>query len=369
MTVLTGIPNYPTGKFFEGYDYTHRRREMWSGVEIIRVPLIPRGSNSIGMVANYLSFVLSGRRWVRRTDVRADLVYTFEVSPMTQALVGVWYAKRYHVPHYLYVTDLWPENVESVTGIHSKVLINALQRMCNYIYKNTNYILTCSQSFVGKICRQNIDAEKIEYWPQYAEDFYKPLERKGNLIVQDGILNIVFAGNVGYAQGLGILVEAAERLRRENIRARFNIIGDGRYLPELQKQVKKGNISDYFNFISRQPAEKVPQYLAYADVLLITLSKSDVFSITIPAKTQSCMACGKPILLSADGEVQDIIRESNAGLCSDAEDIEGFVTNIKTFISMSEKHRGRLSANALLYSQTYFNKKKLLDRLDEIFLA
>ena len=369
VTVLTGIPNYPTGKFFEGYDYTHRRRECWIGVEIMRIPIIPRGTGSVGLVANYLSFVLSGWRWIKTTDVRAELVYTFEVSPMTQALVGVWYAKKYRVPHYLYVTDLWPENVESVTGIHNKAMIDPLRRMVNYIYRNTDCILTCSQSFVEKICKQNVNIKKIEYWPQYAEDFYGPMEKKGDLLPQDGILNLVFAGNVGYAQGLDILVAAAKELRKENILVRFNIIGNGRYLTEFQNQVERENVSVYFNFIPRQSAEKIPEYLAFADASLIVLSKSDVFSITIPAKTQSCMACGRPILLVADGEVQNIIKEAGAGLYSDAEDLEGFVSNIKKFMGMDEKQRKYFSSNALLYSQTHFNKQKLLNRLDEIFLS
>lgn len=99
VTVLTGIPNYPMGKFYDGYDYRHKRRECWNGVDIIRIPLIPRGNsrnkllNAAGMAANYLSFIVSGRGWVKKNNVKADLVFTVEVSPMTQALIGTWYKK------------------------------------------------------------------------------------------------------------------------------------------------------------------------------------------------------------------------------------------------------------------------------------
>ena len=111
VTVLTGIPNYPQGKFYDGYSWRKNRREVWNGVDIIRIPLFARGKSSIGMILNYFSFVISGFFWKCFTKLKADVVFTFEVSPMTQALIGVWYSKKHKIPNYLYVQDLWPENV------------------------------------------------------------------------------------------------------------------------------------------------------------------------------------------------------------------------------------------------------------------
>lgn len=368
VTVLTGIPNYPMGKFFEGYGYRQRRVEWWKGMKIIRIPLIPRGSGFAGMAANYLSFAVSGYIWKTAAKIDADIVFTYEVSPMTQALVGCWYAKKRHIPHYLYMTDLWPENIESVTGIHNRLFIGTVQKMADYIYKNSEKILTCSQSFVKAVQKRGIAKSRVEFWPQYAEDFYKPVEKDLSLeIPQDGVLNLVFAGSIGYAQGLWILVKAAERLKKENLRVRFNILGDGRYLPKLQEHIKAAQVHEFFNFIPRRPPEQVPAYMALADAVLIVLSKSEVFSITIPAKTQSCMACGKPILVSADGEVHKIIQDAGAGFCSKAEDTQGFVKNIKKLMALPEEKREKLAANARIYAEKHFNKEQLLNRLDEIF--
>lgn len=368
VTVLTGIPNYPKGEYYEGYSKTERRHEKWNGMEIIRLPIEPRKTGSIGLIKNYLSFVVVGRKWIKKTNIKTDLVFTFEVSPMTQALVSVWYAKKNKIPHILYVTDLWPENVEIITGIHNKLFLGLIQKMVDYIYKRSSRILTCSNSFITAIMKRGISPEKIEFWPQYAEDIYKPSERiSSSEIPDDGVLNLVFAGNIGYAQGLGILPQAAEKLKKGGILVRFNVIGDGRYMPDLKKEIEKRYVKEYFNFIDRKPAEQIPAYLAAADALLITLSKSEVFSITIPAKTQSCMACGRPILVSADGEVQDIIRCADAGLTSASEDVEGFVKNIMALASMIDEERNRLGQNALLYSETHFNKDMLLNRMDEIF--
>lgn len=368
VTVLTGIPNYPQGEYYDGYSKKERIREKWNGIDIIRLPIKPRKTGSINLAKNYLSFVTQGRKWVKKSNVKADIVFTYEVSPMTQALVGVWYAKEFNVPHILYVTDLWPENVEIITGIHNKLFIGSIQKMVDYIYRNSSKILTSSNSFIVKILNRKVPEEKIEFWPQYAEDFYKPVNRINNSIIpNDGILNLVFAGNIGYAQGLGILPKAACELKLRNISVRFNIIGDGRFKPELIKEIDKKGVSEFFNFIDRKPAEDIPPYLAAADVLLITLSKSEVFSITIPSKTQSCLACGKPIIVSADGEVQDIIRKAKAGFTSNSEDVLSFVANIISFTKLSISEREEMGNNALNYSKQHFNKELLLDRIDKIF--
>ena len=236
VTVVTGIPNYPQGKFYEGYDYTHKRNEIWNDIEIIRLPIKPRKTGAIHLSLNYLSFVFEGWKWIKSTNLDADSVFIYEVSPMTQALVGVWYAKKFKVKCVLYVTDLWPENVEIVLKTRNRLLLGLIGKMVDYIYRNSNHILTSSQSFVEKIKRRGVDESKLFYWPQYAEDFYKKVDRKKKLeIPDDGIANLTFAGNIGTAQGLDVLVKTAEILKARKIQVRFNIIGNGRYENDLNR--------------------------------------------------------------------------------------------------------------------------------------
>ena len=172
VTVLTGIPNYPQGKFYGGYGWFKKRREIWNGITIIRIPITARGNGSISLVINYLSFVVSGFFWACFTRIKADYVFTFEISPMTQALIGVWYASRRKIPNYLYVQDLWPENVEIVTGIRSPIILGSISKMVDYIYKRCDAIFATSPSFVTDIRKRCPDQEsKVHYLPQYAEDF------------------------------------------------------------------------------------------------------------------------------------------------------------------------------------------------------
>ena len=361
VTVLTGIPNYPRGKFYSGYGWFKKRKETWNGVNIIRIPLIARGNNSVCMVLNYMSFVVSGFFWKIFTKVKADIVFTFEVSPMTQALIGVWYSKKHKIPNYLYVQDLWPENVEIVTGIRSKMVIGPISKMVNYIYKNCDKIFATSPSFVKEIQKRTPGEEdKVIYWPQYAEDFYHPTDMKSSLIPQDGVLNITFTGNIGTAQGLEILPEAAKCLKEKNLKVRFNIVGDGRNKENLISEVKSYDVEEYFNMIGQVPATDIPGILSASDIAFLSFADNPLYSMTIPAKLQSYMACGCPILAVADGEVRRIISESNCGFCLNFGDMDGFVKVIET---LEKESLSKMGESAEEYFKQHFQKKLLMDRI------
>ena len=371
VTVITGIPNYPQGRFYNGYGLFKNRKENYNGVDIIRIPLIPRGNNAIMLALNYFSFVVSGFFWKLFTKIKADYVFIFEVSPMTQALPGVWYAKKRKIPCYLYVQDLWPENVEIITGIKNKYIIGAIGKMVDYIYARCTKIFTTSNSFIKSINDRGVPIDKIEFWPQYAEDFYRPLVKKSiPEIPDDDKFNIIFAGNIGYAQGLDILPKVASILNKRDLKRkiRFNIVGDGRYKNELVDLVNKSGLTDMFNFIPKQPAARIPEFMAASDAAFLCLSDGPLFAMTIPAKLQSYMACGIPILASADGETDRIIREANAGLCSPAGDVSCLADIIIEMSIKSQDQLNQIGKNAKGYYDRNFNKTELLNRMDEYFL-
>ena len=373
VTVLTGIPNYPMGKFFPGYDKKHRTHETWNGVNIIRIPLIARGNssnkllNATGMAANYFSFVNSGRKWVKSkeaAELHVDLVFTFEVSPMTQALIGIWYGKRYNVPTYLYVQDLWPENVETVTGIHDKAIIGPIDRMVDKIYRDTGTIFTTSPSFVEAIVNRKVpvDREKVHYWPQYAEEFYRLMEKQAiEGIPDDDSFKIAFTGNIGTAQGLDVLPKAAKLVDG----VKFVIVGDGRYQPDFERQIDELGVRDKFIMIPRVPAERVPEILSACDAGFISFNKTPLWENTIPAKLQSYMACGKAIIASASGETKRVIEEAGCGVCCEIGDSKALAEGIKMLMKADSKSMG---IKAREYFEEHFDKKKLMDEMDGMLL-
>ena len=365
VTVLTGIPNYPQGTFYEGYDLKHKRYEEWNGVKIIRIPLTERKSGSVRLAMNYMSFVASGFVWKTMTSIKADFVFIFEVSPMTQALNGVWYAKKHKIPCYLYVQDLWPENVEIVTGIHSPAVIKPIRKMTDYIYKNCDHIFATSPSFVEEIQKRCPGEEsKVTYWPQYAEEFYQPVEKTAVLeIPDDDSFKVVFTGNIGQAQGLEILPKAAALLKDENVR--FIIIGDGRNKDEFIRQIEECGVEGRFILIDRQPAERIPEMLACCDAAFLSFMDNELFSKTIPAKLQSYMACGMPIIASAIGETKRIINEAECGICCPIGDEKALADGIRSL--MRYKDIEIMGTNALDYSKNNFDKNALMDEMDQYY--
>lgn len=361
VTVITGIPNYPQGEFYEGYGIVRRRREFHNGIEIIRLPIVPRGHHSFMLCLNYASFVVSGFIWSMFTKVKANQVFIFEVSPMTQALPGVWYAKKRQVPCFLYVQDLWPENVEIVTGIHNIHVINAIGSMVRYIYKRCDRIFATSPSFVDTIIAQGADSERVSYWPQYAEDFYTPRKSERKQERENEYFDIYFTGNIGKAQGLDILPRAAELLRDSKVR--FFIIGDGRYRDEFIQEIKKRKVEPMFFLPGRKVPEEIPDLLKEADAAFVSFMDNPLFEKTIPAKLQSYMACGKPIIASASGETKRIIEEAACGICSPIGDEVRLAEDIKRLINSSDLKE--MSDGAVRYYQSNFDKDKLMDEMDD----
>ena len=363
VTVLTGIPNYPMGKFFPGYSWTKKRKELWNGIEINRIPLIARGHSSVGMVLNYYSFVISGWFWNRFNKINADMVFSFESSPATQLKVGCGYAKKHKVPHFAYIQDLWPENVETVTGIHSRLIIGPIDRMVDKIYKQVDRIFVTSPSFVDAVVNRKkpVDPDKVFYWPQFAEEFYRPMEKqKIEGIPDDGTIKVAFTGNIGTAQGLDILPQTAKLLKGENIR--FVIVGDGRYQAEFEKHIDECGVRDMFILMPRVPAVRIPEILSACDAGFISFNNTPLWEKTIPAKLQSYMACGKAIVASASGETKRLIDEAECGICCAIGDAEALAEGIRSLENADVNSMGK---NARRYFEEHFTKVKLMDEMDQ----
>lgn len=322
----------------------------------------------MGMIANYLSFMIFGIIAGKTKRINADLVFSFEVSPMTQVVTGISFAKRLHVPHYLYVQDLWPENVITVTGINSPLVIKPIDRLVDYVYKNSNEIFATSPSFVRAICNRKspVDEQKVHYWPQYAEEFYKPVEKTiakrtaiSYGIADDDSFKIIFTGNIGVAQGLQILPQTAKILKEENVK--FVIVGDGRYLENLKVDIEKNNVQDKFVMIERQKAETIPVLLAACEAAFISFAEDELWTKTIPAKLQSYMACGMPVVAAAQGETARIIEESGCGLycrLGDATQLS------RTIVKMMRADLTEMGKKSRKYFENNFDKQVLMDEMD-----
>ena len=316
VTVLTGYPQYPLGEIYKGYGFDIPYEKEWNGVRIERVKMRPRGHSALSMLRHCLSFVYQGNKWVRKCKVKYDAVYVFEVSPVTVGLPALKYKKKFGTPVFFNVQDLWPENVEEVLGIHNKLIIGGINKIVDRIYRESDMILCSSRGFVKNIANRGVPKEKLAFWPQFC--LAPQLQNTVPPPCYDkDCFNIVFTGNLGDAQGLDLLVETARKLKGKKIR--WFLVGDGRARERLEGLVKSYGLEQNVIFVGKVSEQEANLYVHYADCAYLSFKNCKLFDLTIPAKLQTYLACGVPILGAVGGESAEIINEANCGLVSDRE--------------------------------------------------
>jgi colanic acid biosynthesis glycosyl transferase WcaI len=370
VTVLTGKPNYPGGSFFPGYGFLKRSREKYAGATIIRVPLIPRGKGgTIRLALNYLSFAcLAAMLAPFRCRDSYDVIFVFEPSPVTVGLPAIVMKWIKRAPILFWVQDLWPESLAAAGGLRSPWFLNVVKRLVVFIYRNCDLVLIQSRGFNNPVREMGVLQEQIRYFPNWAEDaFDVPVlsSQQGAQGLPAGF-RIIFAGNFGAAQSLETIVKAAMLVRNESIHWVF--LGSGRRGAWLENEIAGYGLSDTMHVLGRKPVEDMPRYFASADVLLVTLRKDPIFSLTIPSKVQTYLAAGRPILGALDGEGARIIEEAHAGIAVPAENAEALARAILRLYRMDRAEREAMGKSGMEYSRMHFNRNKLLKELDEWML-
>ncbi|MES2369177.1 MAG: glycosyltransferase family 4 protein [Pseudomonadota bacterium] len=366
VTVLTGIPNYPAGQFFEGYSLFRRARETWRGVEIVRSPLWARGrGGGIRLGLNYLSFAWFASI-VARFRLRGpfDAVFVFEVSPITVGIPAIVASRRFKAPILFWVLDLWPESLTAAGGVRSPKVLRAVDRLVKWIYRNCSRVLVQSRAFVPEIARHGVPDSKILYFPSWGESLFQPLQQADATLLPplpEGF-KVLFAGNIGEAQDFPAILKAAELLR-DRTDIQWLIVGDGRMARWAKEEVRRRSLSQV-HFLGRHPLEAMPHFYAVADALLLPLKREPIFALTIPGKLQSYLACARPILAMLDGEGARIVQESGAGLACAAGDAEGLASRVLELATMSDIERRAMGQNGRQYYEMNFDRACLFDQLE-----
>ena len=369
VAVLTGKPNYPNGQFYKGYGFFKKRIEVINGITIYRSNLIPRGKGSgFRLFVNYLSFVFFGLFRLFFIKEKFDKIFVYAPSPITVGYLGAFASFLFRAKPYLWVHDLWPESVKDAGGINNKFVLGLVNLMTKSIYYFYNTILVQSPRFKDYLVNQGVNEKKILFYPYYAESFYKVIEpnQKINKIFSKR-LNIVFAGNIGVAQSFDTIINAVEIVSKKIDNFTVIVLGDGRDKKRILDKINSLNLNSHFKFLGSFPPEKMSEFFASADALLVTLKKTKIFSMTIPGKLQSYLACGRPIIGSIDGIGAEIIKESSCGLVTPSEDYNGLAESIINFYNSTEESRVKFGINARKYFEKEFARDKLLLKLIDIF--
>ncbi len=365
IEVLTGKPNYPEGRLYPGYKSFAVQRENHSGVSIFRLPIFTRGNkNPFRLALNYVSFILSGvllGPWLlRRSEASVILVYC--PSPLLQAIPALIIGKLKKIPVVLYVQDLWPESLEATGYVKNRVLLNLVSWVVRLIYQKVDLILISSKPFEEPI-RKFCTLAPIEYLPNSVDKALSdPASgEKPYLSVFDDGFCVVFAGNIGSAQAVKVIVEAAEQLL-DIQPIKIVMLGSGSELDWMQQQVKSKSLTN-LHLMGRFPASAMPFLLSNASALLVTLADQSIFAMTVPNKIQAYMAVGRPIIACLNGEGARLIREADAGVTVAAEDGFGLAQAILQLYKKTPDERNRLGLNGQRYYQRNFDRDTLIEQL------
>lgn len=369
VTVLTGKPNYPKGKFYEGYNFWNRNFEIWNDINIYRSAIIPRGKGgSLRLALNYLSFSFLSLITAFIIKKRPDVIFVYEPSPVTVGFPAILSKWRFKSPIYFWVQDIWPDSIASAGNVKSPAILNVLEKVTRWIYSKCDKVLIQSRGFEERILSQNVPKSKIVYFPNWTESYYVPVtkDEKYSQYFESGF-NLVFAGNIGESQDFETLIECASIVYGMDKEVFWTIIGDGRMKEAVQARVSEKGLDKVFKMIGSFPSEEMPAFFSHADALLVSLKKDPLFAITIPSKIQSYLACGRPIITSLDGEGSRIVAEAEAGLVSEAGNPECLARVIIDFVNLDPQIRQQMGKNAYNYYQEKFERNMLIEKLIGLF--
>jgi glycosyltransferase involved in cell wall biosynthesis len=370
VTVATGKPNYPDGQVFPGYQASGTQRELFEQrIEVVRVPLWPRGKGGArNLVLNYLSFVLSGTLclpWMLRGR-KFDAILVFAPSPITQVIpaIALKWLKRTRLA--LWVQDLWPQSLAATGFVHNRHALRAVGWMVRGIYKCCDMLLVQSRAFVEPVARYGA-RDKIEYYPNSIS--LEASQSQGEIDqalaqVLDQHFSVVFAGNLGTAQALQTLVDAAVQLL-DDPQIRLVLVGSGSRLEWLKEQQQALGL-DNIVLPGRFPMAAMPGIFARSSALLVSLNDDEAFAQTIPSKIQAYLAAGRPILASMNGEGARVVCEAGAGLASPAEQSAPLVANIRRLKAMSAAERESMGLAGRACFDREFEMSTQVARLVEI---
>jgi glycosyltransferase involved in cell wall biosynthesis len=374
--VLTGKPNYPGGKPFEGYSADGcSHEEFLPGVKVFRAPLRPRYyGGAKNMILNYLSFVFNGIFYFYK-DVKGesfDVVFVFGTSPITAAIPAILIKLRLRSHLAIWIQDLSPDDLKATGYITNRFLLWLAGLGTRSIYFFADTLLVQSRAFKTQVSRY-ASAKKILYYPNSFPDLTtndKTINTRNLnelLSVLEKNFCIVFAGNIGRLQSVETIVEFAERLKTlPNVK--LILVGSGSMSSWLES--KKNELAlDNLILAGRYPMADMPQIFSRASALLVTLKRDNIFSylaLTVPSKIQAYLAAGRPIIAALDGEGARIIEEAKAGLTCPAEDVSGLLRCVEQLYTMPDSERIKLGKAGRKYFLDNFEMENQARKLVEI---
>ncbi len=333
VTVVTGIPNYPEGEVFAGYEQSYKAPQEYNGVTVIRCNNRPRYRGVVNLVRNYLSFVRKASKVVTHLTDDFDAVFVYELSPITLAIPAIRYKKKYRKPMYLYCLDLWPESIRDAFGERILSTKHPFYKIIKYIsskiYQAADAIGVKSEAFetyLTEVC--GVKKEKIRFLAEHAESLYLEIDPTPT---DNGCFDFVFLGNIGRSQNCEIILKAIPLIQTDRP-FQVHFVGDGSGLDKLQQQTVQMGLQQKVVFHGSFPLEQLAPFYQMADACLLTLSDETDISLTPPGKLYGYMAASRPVVAAAGGATKEALQKYDCGVCVAAGDAEGLARQMTQLI-------------------------------------
>ncbi len=368
VEVVTGFPNYPGGKLYPGYKVKWMQREFIDGVHVTRLPLYPNHDQSaIKRVLNYCSFALSVFFYGAFVAKRADVMYAYH-PPLTVGVAASLIRSLRRTPLVCDIQDMWPDTLRATGMLNNPRLLKLINQVCNWVYCRVDRIVVLSPGFKRLLVERNVPEGKIDIIYNWADEksLISPMGELHPNFPRDSQFKIVFAGNIGKAQALDAVLNAAKILQNRKSKVCFVIVGGGVDVSRLKLYAKNLSL-DNLVFLPPVPMSEVGIILDAADALIVHLKKDPLFEITIPSKTQAYMAVGKPLLMAVDGDAADLVRQSNCGLIAESENSQSIADATESLANMPLKELRNMGTRASQFYQSNLGLKVGVNKFSIIF--
>ena len=366
VDVLTLAPTYPLGRIFPGYKNGFFRKDEYQGINIFRLRAVTGYRDSaIKKILKYINFMVFGSIVAIFIGRRYDYIFGFNLGSLTDMLPAVVIRKLYKKPTMFWVQDVWPDSVYAYGFKKTKMLSVLLDAFVKFMHHNITAVAISSKGFESKLEPYIKKGLKFTYAPNWADNLDMDMDMDMGMdpisLSTTQKVNFTFAGNIGKMQNLDNIINAFCLLPDEyQKKSQLNIIGDGSNLANLKKL---SNNNPNIIFHGKQIREDMAKFYKASDFLIVSLIDKPIFSVTVPAKTQTYIAAKKPILAIINGDVADIVNDNNLGISVDPSNVDLIKETFKKCIDMPENEKSEFTNNNTKLLETTFNKDTIINRM------
>lgn len=366
ITIITGYPNYPTGKIYPEYRNKKNKIEFIDGVKILRSKVLPVSYQSVLVrLLNYFTLFFTALWNGIRKRNNFDIIIASS-PPLTIGILGLILSKIYKIPWIFDIRDIWPDVAVEAGMLKENGRIHKLsKKLADYLYKQATHITPVTERKLTKIEKIGIPISKISIVSNGVDfDLISEMQRK-DWRGEHGLENkfiLSYAGLIGIAQGVNVIIETAIRFKKENY-IHFLIVGEGVEKQKLQNRVKSLKLNN-ITFLPNQPKEVIPSLLSTSDIALIPLV-SDKLLDAVPSKLLEAWACKLPVILIAGGEAADIVSKAQGGLIVNSNDVDGIMTAIIKLKNSPELMK-KYAENGFEYVSKHFDRESLARAMEKV---